>query len=65
MELTWFFFFDYIETLILERKRIDNFIILSNNFIAPGKTEMEFNRNNISSILKKYGQKKSILIYYL
>ncbi len=49
--------FDYLEELILSRKKIDNFIILSHTLIAPGHAEMAADQvNTITNILKKYRQ---------
>ncbi len=42
--------------LIREKKKIDTFIILNNNLIAPGHSEMESNGNTITKILAKYRQ---------
>lgn len=51
--------FEYIEELIRERKKIDNFIILSDQTIAPGYTELVGHgaaAEGISGILRKYRQ---------
>jgi hypothetical protein len=52
--------FEYIEELIRARKKIDQFIVLSNTHIAPGFDEAESSHassaGGISRILKKYRQ---------
>jgi len=46
--------YDYLHNLISEKKRIDNFIILSDMMIAPGKNEMTLQGNSVTQILLKY-----------
>jgi len=48
--------YDYIEELIKKKKKIDNFIILSDQMVAPGKLEMESRGHTVTSILKLYRQ---------
>jgi len=46
--------YDYLEDLIYRKEKIDNFIILSDMMVAPGKNEMQARGFTVSSILKKY-----------
>jgi len=46
--------FMLLEALIYGKEKIDNFIILSDMMIAPGKNEMQARGFTVSSILKKY-----------
>jgi len=49
--------YDYLQNLIAKKKKIDNFIILSDMMIAPGKNEMIINERSVSGILKEYRKK--------
>jgi len=46
--------YDYLEELIQKKIKIDNFIILSDMMVAPGKNEMQARGHTVSEILKKY-----------
>jgi len=49
--------FDYLEDLLSNQTKIDNFIILSDMMIAPGHNEMGAGNKTVSSILKRYREK--------
>ncbi|ELR16276.1 TROVE domain containing protein [Acanthamoeba castellanii str. Neff] len=46
--------FDYLEDLIARKEKIDNFIILSDMMIAPGRGEMAQGKTTVSAVLDKY-----------
>eukprot|EP01089_Gocevia_fonbrunei_P021021 TRINITY_DN7989_c0_g1_i1.p1 TRINITY_DN7989_c0_g1~~TRINITY_DN7989_c0_g1_i1.p1 ORF type:complete len:1161 (+),score=299.65 TRINITY_DN7989_c0_g1_i1:106-3588(+) len=51
--------FDYLESMIRDKKRIDNFIVLSNKTIGPGYDNLESespNKTGLSGLLQKYRQ---------
>eukprot|EP01090_Pellita_catalonica_P022069 TRINITY_DN8444_c0_g1_i1.p1 TRINITY_DN8444_c0_g1~~TRINITY_DN8444_c0_g1_i1.p1 ORF type:complete len:910 (+),score=188.39 TRINITY_DN8444_c0_g1_i1:83-2812(+) len=58
--------FDYLEDLIRDKVRIDNFIIMSDKTIAPGQIELEGNHpGGLESILKKYRQQVNPDLLYV
>jgi telomerase protein component 1 len=46
--------YDYITELTRQNKKIDNFIILSDMMIAPGKNEMAARGTNVTTALRNY-----------
>jgi len=49
--------FEYFESLMAKKKIINNFIILSDMMIAPGKQEMAQRGRTVSGIVKEYREK--------
>eukprot|EP01115_Flamella_aegyptia_P007180 TRINITY_DN29901_c0_g1_i1.p1 TRINITY_DN29901_c0_g1~~TRINITY_DN29901_c0_g1_i1.p1 ORF type:complete len:658 (+),score=296.62 TRINITY_DN29901_c0_g1_i1:99-2072(+) len=46
--------YDYLIELIDKKEKIDNFIIISDMMIAPGKNEMHARGHTVGEVLKKY-----------
>jgi len=46
--------YDYLQDLIDKKIKIDNFIILSDMMIAPGRNEMNLRGYSVTNILQKY-----------
>lgn len=49
--------YDYLENLLVQKTKIDTFIIFSDMMIAPGHNEMATRNRTVTGILKEYREK--------